>query len=186
MERYGERLADAGSAVPASPDRAADRGSSRGPGRRLRRPPADLRRSRPAVREPGPAVSASMAWVPRCRSSCSSTARSKRSPASWGSSKREASTCPSIPPIRAERIAWILEDCKAPVVVTTSDLAGRLPNGTSAVLLDPPPWRPSPDAGRVDREREGTAASPITPPTSSTPPARPAGPRASSSSTARW
>src|SRR5947208_52521 len=52
MERHGERLG--GSAVPASLDRSADRGSSRGPGRRLRRPPPDLGRSRPAVREPGP------------------------------------------------------------------------------------------------------------------------------------
>jgi amino acid adenylation domain-containing protein len=43
---------------------------------------------------------------------------------------------PVDPTYPAERIAWILEDCKAPVVVTTSDLAGRLPNGTPAVLLD--------------------------------------------------
>ncbi|HSK79159.1 MAG TPA: amino acid adenylation domain-containing protein [Thermoanaerobaculia bacterium] len=49
---------------------------------------------------------------------------------------------PVDPTYPAERIAWILEDCKAPVVVTTSDLAGRLPNGTSVVLLDPHPSGP--------------------------------------------
>jgi amino acid adenylation domain-containing protein len=43
---------------------------------------------------------------------------------------------PVDPTYPAERIAWILEDCKAPVVVTTSVLAGRLPNGAPAVLLD--------------------------------------------------
>jgi pristinamycin I synthase-3/4 len=43
---------------------------------------------------------------------------------------------PVDPTYPAERIAWILEDCKAPVVVTTSVLASRLPNGTPAVLLD--------------------------------------------------
>ena len=45
---------------------------------------------------------------------------------------------PVDPAYPAERIAWILEDCKAPVVVTTSELAGRLPNGTPAILLDVP------------------------------------------------
>ncbi|HEX3528888.1 MAG TPA: amino acid adenylation domain-containing protein, partial [Thermoanaerobaculia bacterium] len=43
---------------------------------------------------------------------------------------------PVDPTYPAERIAWILEDCKAAVVVTTSVLASRLPNGTPAVLLD--------------------------------------------------
>jgi amino acid adenylation domain-containing protein len=43
---------------------------------------------------------------------------------------------PVDPTYPAERIAWILEDCKAPAVVTTSVLASRLPNGAPAVLLD--------------------------------------------------
>ena len=52
---------------------------------------------------------------------------------------------PVDPTYPAERIAWILEDCKAPVVVTTSVLASRLPNGTPAVLLEPhPPGPPLP------------------------------------------
>ena len=43
---------------------------------------------------------------------------------------------PVDPSYPAERVAWILEDCQAPVVVTTSDLAGRLPNGRQIVLLE--------------------------------------------------
>jgi amino acid adenylation domain-containing protein len=43
---------------------------------------------------------------------------------------------PVDPTYPAERIAWVLEDCRAPVVVTTSVFASRLPNGTPAVLLD--------------------------------------------------
>ncbi|MEO6191435.1 MAG: amino acid adenylation domain-containing protein, partial [Thermoanaerobaculia bacterium] len=52
---------------------------------------------------------------------------------------------PVDPTYPAERIAWILEDCKAPVVVTTSELADRLPDGAQVVLLDPhPPGPPLP------------------------------------------
>ncbi len=43
---------------------------------------------------------------------------------------------PVDPTYPAERIAWILEDCRAPVVVTTSELASRLPNGTPVMLLE--------------------------------------------------
>ena len=56
---------------------------------------------------------------------------------------------PVDPTYPAERIAWILEDCRAPVVVTTSVLASRLPNGTPAVLLDElGGGAPLPEAGR--------------------------------------
>ena len=58
---------------------------------------------------------------------------------------------PVDPTYPAERIAWILEDCMAPVVVTTSVLAGRLPNGTPAVLLD----EPLPAAGEGRGEGSG-------------------------------
>ncbi|HSU83943.1 MAG TPA: amino acid adenylation domain-containing protein, partial [Thermoanaerobaculia bacterium] len=63
---------------------------------------------------------------------------------------------PVDPAYPAERIAWILEDCKAPVVVTTSDLAGRLPNGAPAVLLDElGGGAPLPEAGGAMGEGSG-------------------------------
>ncbi|HET9209115.1 MAG TPA: amino acid adenylation domain-containing protein, partial [Thermoanaerobaculia bacterium] len=63
---------------------------------------------------------------------------------------------PVDPTYPAERIAWILEDCKAPVVVTTSDLAGRLPNGAAAVLLDElGGGAPLPEAGGAMGEGAG-------------------------------
>ncbi|HEY2736980.1 MAG TPA: amino acid adenylation domain-containing protein, partial [Thermoanaerobaculia bacterium] len=63
---------------------------------------------------------------------------------------------PVDPTYPAERIAWILEDCKAPVVVTTSVLASRLPNGTPAVLLDElGGGAPLPEAGGAMGEGSG-------------------------------
>jgi amino acid adenylation domain-containing protein len=63
---------------------------------------------------------------------------------------------PVDPAYPAERIAWILEDCKAPVVITTSGLAGRLPNGTPAVLLDESGGgAPLPEAGGAMGEGSG-------------------------------
>ncbi|MFL6291049.1 MAG: amino acid adenylation domain-containing protein [Thermoanaerobaculia bacterium] len=63
---------------------------------------------------------------------------------------------PVDPTYPAERIAWILEDCKAPVVVTTSVLASRLPNGTPAVLLDElGGGAPLPEAGEGRGEGSG-------------------------------
>jgi amino acid adenylation domain-containing protein len=63
---------------------------------------------------------------------------------------------PVDPTYPAERIAWILEDCKAPVVVTTSVLASRLPNGTPAVLLDElDGGAPLPEAGGAMGEGSG-------------------------------
>ncbi len=63
---------------------------------------------------------------------------------------------PVDPAYPAERIAWILDDCKAPVVVTTSELAGRLPNGTPVVLLDElGGGAPLPEAGGAMGEGSG-------------------------------
>ena len=63
---------------------------------------------------------------------------------------------PVDPTYPAERIAWILEDCKAPVVVTTSELADRLPDGTPAVLLDElGGGAPLPEAGGAMGEGSG-------------------------------
>jgi amino acid adenylation domain-containing protein len=63
---------------------------------------------------------------------------------------------PVDPTYPAERIAWMLEDCKAPVVVTTSVLASRLPNGTPAVLLDElGGGAPLPEAGGAMGEGSG-------------------------------
>ncbi|HEY0511558.1 MAG TPA: amino acid adenylation domain-containing protein, partial [Thermoanaerobaculia bacterium] len=63
---------------------------------------------------------------------------------------------PVDPTYPAERIAWILEDCKAPVVVTTSVLASRVPNGTPAVLLDElGGGAPLPEAGGAMGEGSG-------------------------------
>ncbi|HVR97534.1 MAG TPA: amino acid adenylation domain-containing protein, partial [Thermoanaerobaculia bacterium] len=43
---------------------------------------------------------------------------------------------PLDPEYPAERIAWVLEDTRAPAVVTSSDLAGRLPAGTRTLLVE--------------------------------------------------
>jgi amino acid adenylation domain-containing protein len=63
---------------------------------------------------------------------------------------------PVDPAYPAERVAWILEDCRTPIVVTTSGLAGRLPNGTPAVLLDDlGGGAPLPEAGEGVGEGSG-------------------------------
>jgi amino acid adenylation domain-containing protein len=43
---------------------------------------------------------------------------------------------PLDPSYPAERLAWVLEDSGSPVVVTTSDLAGRLPAGVRKLLVE--------------------------------------------------
>ncbi|HEX3531123.1 MAG TPA: condensation domain-containing protein, partial [Thermoanaerobaculia bacterium] len=54
---------------------------------------------------------------------------------------------PLDPSYPAERVAWTLDDCQAPVVLTTSDLASRLPSGTQTVLLDAEGGAPLPAEG---------------------------------------
>src|SRR6185295_12455 len=56
---------------------------------------------------------------------------------------------PVDPAYPAERVAWVLEDCRTPVVVTTSALAGRLPAGTRTLLVE--------EAGEGDAGFDGGA-----------------------------
>ena len=93
---------------------------------------------------------------------------------------------PLDPAYPAGRLAFMLEDAAAPLLVTEPDLAGLLRRaGAGRLLLD--------DDGRASRSarrrwaRAGRrAGGRRTWPTSSTPPARPAGPRACRSRTRRW
>jgi amino acid adenylation domain-containing protein len=62
---------------------------------------------------------------------------------------------PIDPAYPAERVAWILEDCRALAVVTTPDLAGRLPAGTPAVLMETGGGAPLPAAGGAMGEGAG-------------------------------
>jgi amino acid adenylation domain-containing protein len=62
---------------------------------------------------------------------------------------------PVDPAYPADRVAWILDDCRALAVVTTTDLAGRLPDGTPAVLLDTGGGAPLPAAGGAMGEGSG-------------------------------
>ena len=79
---------------------------------------------------------------------------------------------PLDPAYPAERLAFLVQDSGAKVVITASDLADRLPAGPLVVRIDDEAGdTPKPPIPRRKATRRA-------PPTSSIPPARPARPRA--------
>jgi len=62
---------------------------------------------------------------------------------------------PVDPSYPAERVAWTLDDCQAPVVLTTADLASRLPAGPHVVLLEEGGGAPLPAEGGAMGEGSG-------------------------------
>ena len=124
-------------------------------------------------------ICARSASAPRPWSGCASSARPRCSSGSSASSRPAAPICRSIPAYPHERLAFMLEDAGAPVLVTQSALLDRLPAQ----------WRPHRAARCRLRRRSPRSPSPhppwrstrTTPPTSSTPQAPPERQRASRS-----
>ena len=143
-----------------------------------------LRRTR-CPRQPAGASSARVsASVPKWWSGCASSARWRCWSGCSASSRPAAPICRSIPAYPPERLAFMLEDAGAPVLVTQSALlrpAARHRGARSCASMPiGPPSRASP------RPRRAAAWTRTTPPTSSTPRARPARRKASRSATAAF
>ena len=82
-------------------------------------------------------ICARSASAPRPWSGSASSARPRCSSGSSASSRPAAPTCRSIPSYPPERLAFMLEDAGAPVLVTHSALLDRLPaHGARIVCLD--------------------------------------------------
>ncbi len=119
------------------PDRRAGGAAARGLRRAVRRGEAHLRRAGRPRQPPGPSPARRWAWGRRCRSASISSARS---PCWWPFSpcwKAGGAYVPLDPAYPRERLAYMLEDSGAPVVLTEPALAATLPpSAARAICLD--------------------------------------------------